>query len=67
MLRPKRRSKPQDGAELLDVSEQLGHHSASFRLDRYGHLMPRNRRRLVNRLDSLAPPTRWEPRSNKGP
>jgi integrase len=45
----------QDGAELLYVSEQLGHHAPSFTLDRYAHLLPRNRRGYVNRLDALAP------------
>jgi len=44
-----------DGAELLYVSKQLGHHSPSFTLDVYGHLMPQNRRHVANRLDSLAP------------
>ncbi len=45
----------QDGAELLYVSEQLGHRSPSFTLDRYAHLLPRNRRGNVNGLDRLAP------------
>jgi integrase len=45
----------QQGAELLYVSEQLGHHAASFTLERYVHLMPRNRRGYVNRFDHLAP------------
>jgi integrase len=45
----------QDGAELLYVSQQLGHHTASFTLDVYGHLMPRDRRHVANRLDTLAP------------
>ncbi len=44
-----------DGAELLYVSQQLGHHKASFTLDVYGHLMPRDRRGVANRLDALAP------------
>lgn len=45
----------QHGAEPLYVSEQLGHHSPAFTLDRYAHLLPRNRRGFVNRLDALAP------------
>jgi integrase len=45
----------QDGVELLYVSQQLGHATASFTLDRYAHLLPRNRRGYVNRLDSAAP------------
>jgi integrase len=45
----------QDGTELLYVSEQLGHATASFTLERYTHLLPRNRRGYVNRLDRLAP------------
>jgi integrase len=45
----------QDGAELLYVSEQLGHSTASFTLERYAHLLPRNRRGYVNRVDDMAP------------
>ena len=45
----------QDGAELLYVSQQLGHHSAAFTLQRYGHLMRRDRRHVVDRLEKLAP------------
>jgi integrase len=41
----------QDGTELLYVSQQLGHHSAAFTLQVYGHLLPRDRRGEVNRLD----------------
>lgn len=41
----------QQGEELIFVQEQLGHHSAAFTLKEYGHLMPRDRRGNVNRLD----------------
>jgi integrase len=41
----------QDGTELLYVSQQLGHHSPAFTLQVYGHLLPRDRRGEVNRLD----------------
>ncbi len=47
----------QDGAELMYVSQQLGHHSAAFTLETYGHLMPRDRRGVANRLDELSPVT----------
>jgi hypothetical protein len=36
------------------VSQQLGHHSPAFTLQVYGHLLPRNRRGEVNRLDRPA-------------
>ena len=44
----------QDGTELLYVSQQLGHHSPAFTLQVYGHLLPRDRRGEVNRLDRPA-------------
>lgn len=44
----------QAGKELLNVSQQLGHHSASFTLERYGHLIPRDRRGEVDCLDDAA-------------
>lgn len=44
----------QGGVELLYVSQQLGHHSGSFTLQVYGHLLPRDRRGEVNRLDRPA-------------
>jgi integrase len=40
------------GAELQYVQGQLGHHSAAFTLRVYGHLLPRDRRGYVDRLDS---------------
>jgi hypothetical protein len=43
-----------NGVELLYVSQQLGHHSASFTLTQYAHLLPRDRRGEVNRLDAPA-------------
>jgi hypothetical protein len=33
----------------------MGHHAASFTLERDGHLLPRDRPGFVNRLDHLAP------------
>lgn len=46
----------QDGVELLYVSQQLGHHSPAFTLSQYAHLLPRDRRGEVNRLDRPASP-----------
>jgi len=44
----------QDGTELLYVSQQLGHHSPAFTLAIYAHLLPKDRRGAVNRLDRPA-------------
>ena len=44
----------QAGVELLYVSQQLGHHSPGFTLSQYGHLLPKDRRGEVNRLDQAA-------------
>ena len=41
----------QDGVELLYVSQQLGHHKPGFTLEKYGHLIPRDRRGDIDRLD----------------
>jgi len=42
------------GTEIQYVQAQLGHHSAAFTLKVYGHLLPRDRRGYVDRLDSVA-------------
>ncbi len=39
------------GEPLTYVQQQLGHHSPSFTLAVYGHLLPRGDRRAVDRLD----------------
>ncbi|MGE0521359.1 MAG: site-specific integrase [Candidatus Binatia bacterium] len=47
------------GAELQYVQQQLGHHSPAFTLTVYGHLLPKDRRGVV---DQLAPAgTLWAP------
>ena len=43
------------GVELQYVQQQLGHHSPAFTLTVYGHLLPKDRRGLVNPLDEPAP------------
>lgn len=40
---------------LLDVSKQLGHHSVSFTIDRYGHWIPGEHKSQVDELDNLHP------------
>ena len=44
-----------NGVDLQYVSQQLGHHSPSFTLSCYAHLLPTDRHGLVNALDELAP------------
>jgi len=41
------------GDNIVDVSRQLGHHSAAFTLDRYAHWVPREHKAQVDELDSL--------------
>ncbi len=43
------------GAELQYVQQQLGHHSPAFTLTVYGHLLPKDRRGMVDQLDDAAP------------
>ena len=43
------------GVDLQYVSQQLGHHSPSFTLSCYAHLLPTDRHGLVNALDEPAP------------
>ena len=43
------------GAELQYVQQQLGHHSPAFTLSVYGHLLPKDRRGMVDQLDDAAP------------
>lgn len=49
------------GATPKEVSARAGHASASFTLDRYGHLFPGDDERLADRLDALN-----EPRTSSG-
>jgi hypothetical protein len=42
------------GKELHFIQEQLGHHSPAFTLERYGHLVPRDRKDEVDCLDAPA-------------
>jgi integrase len=43
----------QQGAPLVYVKEQLGHHSIKMKVDIYGHLVPSGNRAEVDRLDGL--------------
>ena len=43
----------QDGASILYVKEQLGHHSAAFTFDVYEHLLPGGNKEAVDRLDNI--------------
>jgi integrase len=46
----------QDGEAILHyVSKQLGHSSIQITVDYYGHLVPTQRRVIVNRLDDETP------------
>jgi len=43
----------QAGVDLLIVSRRLGHGSASFTMDVYGHLLPGHQRTAAEALDHL--------------
>jgi integrase len=43
------------GDNIVDVSNQLGHHDPGFTLKRYAHWMPGEHKAQVDELDSLAP------------
>ena len=41
----------QNGESVKHIQDQMGHHSASFTLDVYGHLMPQAKREASERLE----------------
>ena len=46
-----------EGANILQVQHQLRHSTASVTLDKYGHLLPQDRRSGFGTNDGLTPPT----------
>ena len=42
-----------DGAYINEVSERLGHADSKITFSVYGHVLPKNRRRLADRFDEL--------------
>jgi len=42
------------GDNIVDVSNQLGHHDPGFTLKRYAHWMPGERKAQVDQLDMIA-------------
>ncbi len=45
-----------DGAYINEVSERLGHADSKITFSIYGHVLPKNRRRLADRFDELVSP-----------
>jgi integrase len=43
------------GDNIVDVSNQLGHHAVGFTLDKYAHWMPGEHKSQVDELDEIAP------------
>jgi integrase len=43
------------GDNIVDVSNQLGHHAVGFTLDKYAHWMPGEHKSQVDELDKIAP------------
>jgi integrase len=43
------------GDDVVDVSNQLGHHSVAFTLNTYAHWMPGKQKAQVDELDEVAP------------
>lgn len=47
------------GADLLSVSQAMGHTRPSITLDRYGHLSKKGLAPLMSKIDALI--ARWQP------
>lgn len=44
-----------DGVPIVEVQHRLGHQNASTTLNRYGHVLIDNRKKLLNTLDAMLP------------